>query len=112
MAPSGAAGRGFCVGIKFTTKVVRGLSHSEAQLGKGYYRTLKSMDECCRADTPLASSSDVSRSRPTTDPHGCFVTARPMILAEAISPALGPGAFPYTLHAPGPAATSTYSPVP
>jgi hypothetical protein len=32
--------------------------------------------------------------------------------AEAISPALGPGAFPYTLHAPGPAATSTKSPVP
>src|SRR6267378_2316229 len=36
--------------------------------------------ECCRAATPLASLSNVSRSRPTTDQHRCFVAAWLMLI--------------------------------
>jgi hypothetical protein len=57
-------------------------------------RTLKSTDECCRLDTPLASSSNVSRSRPTTDPHGCFVTVQLMILRKRSAPRWAPAHFP------------------
>jgi hypothetical protein len=50
-------------------------------------------DGCCSADTLPASLSNVSRSRPTTGPHVCFVTDT----ADADfwrPPAVGPGAFP------------------
>src|SRR5258708_8657196 len=36
----------------------------------------------------------MSRTRPTTDPHVCFVTARLTILRKRISPALAPAHFP------------------
>jgi hypothetical protein len=69
--------------------------------------------ECCGADTPPASLSNVSRSRPTTDQHHCFVAARLMQILRKRSAHVGPGALPHTpLRAPGPAATSTEIPGP
>src|SRR5216683_6199346 len=38
-----------------------------------------SLCTCCGADTPLASLSNVSRSRPTTDPRCRFAAAWPML---------------------------------
>jgi hypothetical protein len=70
--------------------------------------------DCCRADTSLRSLSNVSRSRPTSDRRSRFVTgSADRDSAEAIGPALAPGAFPTPPpRAWGPAATSTDSPVP
>ena len=69
--------------------------------------------KCCQTDTPPASLSNVSRSRPTTDQHRCFVAAWLMLNLRKRSAHVGPGALPHTpLRAPGPAATSTNSPVP
>ena len=62
-----------------------GNGHSPTSLHE-VIRTSKSVAKCCRADTQLASSSNVSRSRPTTGPHGCFVTARLMILRKRSAP--------------------------
>src|SRR5262249_48871263 len=51
---------------------------------------------CCRADTPLASSSSVSRIRPTTDQHRCFVAAWLMLILRKRSAHVGPDALPPT----------------
>jgi hypothetical protein len=44
------------------------------------------LEECCGADTPLASLSNVSRSRPTTDQHRCFVAARLILILRNDQP--------------------------
>src|SRR5260370_31776800 len=62
-----------------------GNGHSPTSLHE-VIRTSKSVAKCCRTDTPLASSSNVSRSRPTTDPHGCFVTRAADDSPEVTSP--------------------------
>jgi hypothetical protein len=68
---------------------------------------------CCRVDTPPASLSNVSASRPTTDPHACSVNLWPMLLLGKLPPAVGPGAFPNPPSTRlGPAAISTEVPVP
>jgi hypothetical protein len=68
---------------------------------------------CCGADTPLRSLSNVSRSRPTTDQPRCFVAAWPMLILQKASARRRPRrTSPIPLRAPGPAATSTDSPVP
>ncbi len=69
--------------------------------------------ECCRADTPPRSLSNMSRSRPTTDQPRCFVAARLMLILRKGSARRWPRrTSPTPLRAPGPAATSTDSPVP
>src|SRR5258708_6338502 len=68
--------------------------------------------ECCGAATPLASLWNVSRSRPTTDQHRCFVAAWLMLILRKRSAPVGPARFPTPLRAPGPAATSTEIPGP
>ena len=65
---------------------------SEAQ-AEGSHRRLR---KCCRPDTPRASLSNVSRSRPTTDQHGCFVNVRLMILRRR-SARRWPRRIPHTL---------------
>ena len=66
---------------------------------------------CCRSDTPPASLLKVSRSRPTTDQHRCFVAAWLMLILPKRS-ARWPRRISRPLHAPGPAATSTEIPGP
>jgi hypothetical protein len=38
--------------------------------------------ECCGADTPFKSLSNVSRSRPTTDRARCFLSTRLMLILQ------------------------------
>jgi hypothetical protein len=66
--------------------------------------------QCCTADTPPRSLSNVSRSRPTTDQPRCFVAARLMLILRKGSAKRWPRrTSPTPLRAPGPAATSTDS---
>src|SRR5258706_7585843 len=64
--------------------------------------------ECCGADTPPASFSNVSRSRPTNVPARPFCYSKWLtLIVRAIGPSLAPAHFPTPLRAPGPAAAST-----
>jgi hypothetical protein len=65
------------------------------------------MAECCGADTPLRSLSNVSRSRQTTGQHGRLLAKLLTLILRAISAALPRRTSPPPLRAPGPAATST-----
>src|SRR5882672_12461159 len=64
--------------------------------------------ECCGADTPPASFSNVSRSRPTNVPARPFCYSKWLtLIVRAIGPSLAPAHFPTPLRPPGPAAAST-----
>src|SRR5467141_2908600 len=56
-----------------------------------------SLSKCRRTDTPIGSLSKLSRSRPTTAPHGRSVATWLTLILQCDWPIVGPGAFP---HAP------------
>ena len=67
------------------------------------------LGDCCRADTPIRSLSDVSRSRQTIGQHGRFVRQAADADSSRDQPGVGPWRISqYPLHAPGaPRLTST-----
>jgi hypothetical protein len=73
----------------------------------GHRRTVP---ECCSTDTSPAPLSNVSRSRPTTGRHACFVMADAECL-EGARPPLAPAHFQPPTRL-GPAAISTEVPGP
>jgi hypothetical protein len=75
-----------------------GAGHSSSQVDRPK-QGHETCARCCSTDTPPASLANVSRSRPTTGRHACFVMVS-RVVRKRPPPPLAPAHFP-TPHAPG-----------